>query len=192
MGSNQYRHDPLDQRQLLAVDRYMEGASKADAMRLAGLSEGYATKHQGDFFDQPLIAAEVERRQRSARRRYELEEDWVVQRLMRIANSGEVLARFKKVQPDGLLAWDFTGATEDELAAISELTVTTRRDSQGDEVVKVKVGSTDPKGALDSLCRRLGLFEDRVRLEGELSLVDRISRGRDRARAAPPAGEGKE
>jgi hypothetical protein len=182
MGSNQYRQDPLSPRHVRALDLLMEGTSKADAMRLAGFSECYATKHQVDFFDRPLMKAELARRQRSIRRKYELDEDWVIQRLMRVANSGEILARFKKVQDDGSLAWDFTGATEDELAAINELTVTTRRDSQGDEIIKVKVGAADPKGALDSLCRRLGLFEDRIRLEGELSLVERISRGRDRAR----------
>ena len=183
MGSNQHRQDPLSPRHERAIDHLMGGTSKVDAMRLAGFSECYATKHQADFFDRPLMKAALAKRQRSARRRYELDEDWVIQRLMRIANGGEILAKFKKVQDDGSLAWDFTGATEDELAAINELTVTTRRDAQGDEIIKVKVGSADPKGALDSLCRRLGLFQDNFRFDGEVTLVDRITAGRDRARA---------
>ncbi|KKK84393.1 hypothetical protein LCGC14_2783810, partial [marine sediment metagenome] len=135
------------------------------------------------------------RRQRSARRRYELDEDWVIQRLMRMADAGDILAKFKRVLPSGKLDWDFTGATQDELAVVNELTVTTRTDVAGAKVVKMKIGSSDPHNALVSLMRRLGLFKDRLRLDGELSLVERISRGRDRARvpvALPPKPDREE
>ncbi len=172
--------EKLNQRRLLMIDFYLAGATKADAMRLAGYSECTATQHQMLVFNHPVVTAEIQRRQELNRKKYELDEDWVIQRLMRIADSGIILAKFKKVQPDGSLDWNFTGATEDDLAAINELTVS--YDKEGNK--QMKIGSDSPKGALDSLCRKLGLFQDIQINIGEVTLSDRIDRGRERSRLA--------
>jgi hypothetical protein len=130
-------------------------------------------------FDKPSVAAEIKRRQAMLRKKHDLDEDWVIQRMMRIADSGEILARFKKVTKDGKLDWDFTGATQDELAAINELTVTTTT-ARGETTTKFKVGSDSPKGALDSLMRKMGMFQDNLNVSGEMSLTERITAGRNR------------
>ncbi len=168
----------ISPQQLLAVQYLLDGSNRSDALRMAGYTENTALKHQYKF-DRSPMKEEIERRQARMRKKYELTEDWVVERLMMIADSGAVLAKFKKV--DGkMLSWDFTDATQEELAAINELSVETSRDRNGIEITKFKVGVSDPKGALDSLARKLGLFKDKMELTGELSLVERITRGRER------------
>lgn len=173
----------LSQRQLLAIQALMEGSTKVDALRIAGYAESSASKQQTVFFDQPMVRKELERRRALTAKKFDLTEDWVIERLMRIADSGAILAKFKKVTKDGGLKWNFTDATEEELAAINELTVTTTARGSGKgriETTKFKVGSSDPKGALDSLARKLGLFNDSIDIKGGISLTDRIAAGRDR------------
>lgn len=177
----------LDPKRMMAIDFYMEGASKADAMRMSGYTERCATTDAKQVFAHPLVIKEIDRRQAKLMKKYELSEDWVIQRLMRIANSGEILAKFMVKRSDGLLDWDFSDATQDDLAAINELTV--GYDKEGNRTIKI--GSNSAKGALDSLCRKLGLFQDVNINIAEVTLVDRISAGRERSRQKTIDEEGK-
>ena len=168
-----------------AIQFFMQGMTKVDALVYAGYSRNTANQSQ-TVFSRPRVAAELERRQLALRKKSALTEEWVINRFMMIADSGTILARFKKVTPDGGLRWDFTGATEEELSVINELTVITveSTDLEGVKTIKTnyKVGTQDPAGALNSLTRIQGMFNDKVQFQGELSLVDRIIRGRARAR----------
>jgi phage terminase small subunit len=187
------KRNGLDQRQLLVIMYYMEGHPKRDCLRMAGYAESTARKRCDRVFNNPMIKAEIEKRQAMLREKHELSEDWVIQRLMMIADSGATLAKYKVIGKDGQLSWDFTGATEEDLAAINELTVTEKADG----TTSIKIGTDSPKSALDSLARKLGLFNEVVTFRGEISLVDRIRQGRDQARIRHAAdraklvGEGK-
>ena len=100
------------------------------------------------------------------------------------AESGLRLAKFKKVNDDGELYWDFTDATEEELQAITTLETATYMEGRGPasrEVKRMKIGALDPLMALDKLARAYGLYQDNLNLSGETSLVDRINAGRKRA-----------
>ncbi len=179
----------ISPQQLLAVQYLLDGSNRSDALRMAGYTENTALKRQELIFGHPAVKTEIERRQARMRKKYELTEDWVVERLMLIGDSNNILAKFKKV--DGkALSWDFTGATQEDLAAIGELVVTTHRERGGAEVTSFKAGALDPKGALDSLARKLGMFKDKVELSGELSLVERITRGRERVRKEEEDSDG--
>ena len=176
--------DGVLDRHMTVIDAYFEnGFNKTKATRAAGFKhpDRYATV----IFDLPEVVAEIERRRALLREKYELTEDWVIERLMAIADSGRVLAKYKKVAPDGTLTWDFTGAPPEDLVAINELTVDTYVEGKGanaKQVKKFKVGTSDPKAALDSLCRKLGLFNDKVTVAGEVSLVERLRKGRERVK----------
>ncbi len=171
----------LTVKETMAVDALMQGATMAEAMRAANYADSTCEHQQVRFFQRPKIKKVLNERRYRARKEYKLDEDWVIQRLMRIANAGEILARFKKVDGNGQMSWDFTDASQDDLAVINELTVTSERDKDGVLVTKTKIGVSDPKGALDSLCRKLGLFNDKLNLSGGLSLMDRLQAGRKRA-----------
>src|SRR3546814_14755971 len=108
----------------------------------------------------------------------------MIGRLMSLADSKITLAKFKKGAEDGSLYWDFTGATEEELKVIQGIATETYKDGRSKDarmVKKFKPVLVDPKSTLDSLARIQGLFNDKVTVEGELSLIDRIERGRKRA-----------
>ena len=165
-----------------AIAYLMQGDTAKDALHKAGYKESTAAHHSKLLFERPPVARELARRRALRIAKAELSEAWIIERLMMLADSGAVLAKFKKVGKNGTLTWDFTGATIDELAAINALTVVSSTAPSGVVTTTIKVGTADPKGALDSLARTKGMFQDKVKFEGELSLVDRIIRGRDRAR----------
>lgn len=175
----------LTQRRKLMIGFYMAGATQVDSMRMSGHTETASKANCSVEFKLPEVREEIERQQKALRKKYELDEDWVIQRLMRVADGGRILSKFKVVKKDGTLDWDFTGATSEELEVINELTVS--YDKNGNK--QMKIGHESVKGALDSLCRKLGMFQDIQINIGEVSLSDRISRGRERSRLAHKAGD---
>ena len=173
---------PLIHRESRAIHFYMLGHTKKDALIKAGYAKNTASNNANSVFDREVVARELARRQLALRKKQKLSEEWVIERYMKIADAGAVLAKFKKVLPSGKLDWDFTGATEEELALINDLAVTATVGEDGSEATYNKIGTSDPLGALNSLARVQGMFKDKIQFEGELSLVDRIVRGRERAR----------
>ena len=176
--------EKLIERYAKIVDAYFQnGFNQTRALETAGYK--HANAYVERLFKHPWIVGEIARRQAVAREKYELDEEWIVSRLMRIADAGTILARYKKVEPDGSLSWDFTGAPQEDLALINELTVEVYMDGRGEhkrEVKRMKIGITEPKGALETLGRRFGLWKDNVTVTGEVSLIDRINKGRERIR----------
>ena len=177
-------------REELAITYIMSGQyTQIKALMKAGYTENTARHNAKQVLSRKPVADELARRRRVALEKNELTEEWIIKRLMILADSGIVMAKFKKVLPNGNLDWDFEGATQAELAVINELTVVTHADAEGNTMTKFKVGHADPKGALDSLARTKGMFQEKVKFEGELSLVDRIIRGRERARIEDETGD---
>jgi len=173
----------LTARQSAMLDAYFEnGFAKKAAMLTAGYSEKTASFAQSMVWNKPLIQKEIARRKKKLAKKHELTQDWIIERFMRLALSGETLAKFKTVQSDGSLAWDFTGATEEELSVITELGVDFYTEGRGKGAIQVKkfrVKHPDVQAALTALARHLGLFNDSIELKG--SLAERIQAGRDRA-----------
>jgi len=174
-----------------AIDFYFENGFVAkQAMISAGYAKNTATYNPGRWSQQPQVIKEIARRQKVLADRHEVTQDWVIERLKRIADAPAILAKYKKVTEDGQLAWDFTDATQEDLAVINELATDMYSEGRGKGakiIKKMKIGSSDPMAALNALCRHLGMFNDKVTVEGELSLIERIQAGR---KQSPPKGEG--
>ena len=113
-------HRKLSLSRRIVVNAYLSGMTKKMAMREAGYS---ANSDPQTVFGREDVQAEMERLTDRVMRKYEVSREWVTRQLVSIATAGVVLARFKKVTPDGKLDWDFTGATEAELALIDTLSV---------------------------------------------------------------------
>ena len=131
------------------------------------------------------MVAEIERRREKIIKDHELTMDWVIERLMRIADGGRTLAKFKKVTADGKLDWDFTDATLEELSLINDMNIDSYTEGRGEgarNVKRFKLNVGDPKSALDSLARILGMFNDNMTIKGELSMVERLHAGRARVK----------
>lgn len=161
---------------------FMSDFNKKEAMKKAG----YKSKSKGrvqELFSHPFVIAEIERQRQRVEKKYELTRDWIVKRLMVLADSNIVLGKFKKVNEDGSLYWDFSGATEAELGVINGISTDIYTEGRGLSKRKVKkfgLVITDPKAALDSLARIQGLFNDKMTVQGELSIMERLSKGRER------------
>lgn len=159
------------------VNAYMSGKNMMDAAEEAGYSRYSAHV----LFKREDIRHEIERLQQETMAEYQVDREWVTRQLVEIALAGETLAKFKKIQTDGSLKWDFRGATQAELALIDTLAVETT-ETANRVTNRFKIGVPSRQNALDSLCRIHGLNKDKLDIGGEISLVERLQRGRDRAR----------
>ncbi len=169
-------HKKLLFKHRLAVNAHLSGMKKKDAMVEAGYSP--ESDVQG-VFGRVDVKHEIARRQDAVVEKYDIGREWMIKRLVTIADSNLTLAKFKKIMPDGQLDWDFQGATLDELALIDELTVLEKNG-----VFAMKIGVPSRQAALDALCRVLGLNKDKLDLTGTVSLVERLQKGRDRVRGS--------
>jgi hypothetical protein len=170
----------LKQRKLVN-EYFRNGGYKAAAMRSTGMG-GKLYYHQNTWttFNQPAVKLEIERRIARMDKKFELNEDWVIERFRRIAdaNTGDILM---KLQDND---YDLSVLTSDERFAIEELSDEMELVGRSDDKIQVRKTKVKTKSnlqALNSLARKLGMFNDKVSITGEISLVDRIQAGRKRA-----------
>lgn len=178
----------LGPRDIAVINAYMtNGNVKTQAMLTAGFSPNTS---YAQVFNKPLVKLEIQRRQdeiaRNLQEKYNIDRDWIENQYARMVMAGRVLAKYKKVSEDGAPYWDFTEASEEELSLFDSMTVETYKEGRGEgarEVKKVKIDLPDRKGALDSLARVHGLFQDRVEVTGSLSVSARLIEARKRVNA---------
>ncbi len=169
-----------------AINAYFEnGFNEKEALLTAGYSETTATGRPQSVFGRPDVKAEIAKRQQAAQKKHEVTVDWLIERFKRLAMSGETLARFKKIQDDGTLMWDFTDATPEDIALVRDLGVEFMKVGRGKNsvnVTKFTIKVPDEQAALMALGRHLGAFTDKVEVTtGEDSIAARIQAGRKRA-----------
>ena len=172
---------PLGDRHKKVLEDYLRTWDKTGSVRRAGFA--HPNQAATRIFKIPQFQLELKRREAAMKKETEITREWIVERLMRIADAGKTLSKYLKVQDDGTLAWDFTGVSEDELSVVSSMMVEMYMEGRGPgakSVKKFKIDTADPKGALDSLARIAGLFNDKLKVEGEVSLVERLQKGRER------------
>lgn len=167
---------------LFAIDCYFaNGFRKQEAMTEAGYSEHTARNKTGWYFSRKLVKEEIARRTTIQKARYNVTTQKVIEEYAKIAFAS--FGDYVVVDEDGYAHIDLSTADEDMLAAIGEYVVETQLRKEGDEIVRVrraKFKLLDKKGALDSLARHLGLFNDKLKVEGELAIVDRLQEARKR------------
>lgn len=84
------------------------------------------------------------------------------------------LGNYFRTTKDGEPFIDLSSITEDQAAALQEIMVEDFTDGRGDdsrEVRRVKIKMLDKISALEKLGKYLGMFVDRVRLEGGLKIT---------------------
>ena len=174
----------LTDQQFRVVTEYItNGFDKGAALLASGYTEQSARSHPDRVFNHPVVRAEIERRQEAANTAANLSQEWIITKLMTLATADERLAKYKKVQPDGSLMWDFNGATIYELQLVRALQVEFYTEGHGEfakAVKKFKIDTTDPLAVLNSLARIAGLFNDRLQLEGDDEVVAILQSARKR------------
>ncbi len=135
------------------------------------------------FFKNRAIVTEIQKRERMMAERYEISREWIVERLARIADSGKTLARFKRIDAHGGIYWDFRGATKEDLEVIADLSVEEYKEGRGPgaaDVKKTKITVASPLQALEGLARILGFNQDKLKVEGDLTVIEQLQAGRAR------------
>ena len=186
-AKNLGRPATLTPKEMRVIDEYfLNGFVKTDALA----SQGYGTPHTNtyEFFNRPLVKAEIAKRENAARRKFEVSQDTIIQELAAIGFAR--LSTLLDIQPDGSAVINLLQMTEAERAAIAEFTVEEYQDGKGDDardVKKIKVKLHDKNGALDKLARHLGLYKDKVEVGGDADIVALLLAGRTRAAQDPIA-----
>jgi phage terminase small subunit len=170
---------------LAALNHYMRGMTKKAAMAKAGYSKSMCTTNTAHVFDREDVLLEMERRRGLASKRSDVDMDWIIDRLKSIADANVV--DLLDVYSDGSVELNLEYLTPDLKRSIGGLnvdTVTEGRGTNARKVKRIKITSADKLRALELLIRHLGLSKEKITVEGEVSLVDRLNAGRARVAKA--------
>lgn len=162
-------------REMRVIDRYFaNGFRKIEAMAHCGYKGAETNTYE--FFNRPVVAAEIQRREDRLRHKFEVNEERVVQELAAIGFAR--LSNVIVVDPDtGEAEIDMASMGPAERAAISEFTV--EKDPIKGDRIKVKLH--DKQGALEKLGKYLGLFKEKVEVDAGADLAALLLAGRKRA-----------
>lgn len=166
-----------DDRYELLVLKYFEyDFDRSRAAAACGYSGGPEAMHR--LFRHPKVVALIKKKQEEAAKKHELNEEWVISRLMKIADAslGDVLV---DMGPEA----DLLKLTKEQRYALAEYKSEIYVDGKGDnarDVKRVSVKLADKLGALRDLGRRLGLFQDNVKLGASEDLIAALNAGRAR------------
>ena len=153
-----------------AIGFWLGGLSQTDALIKAGYEPGYA-KNAYQVFGREDVKEEIKRRQHQMSTKAGVDADWIVERLKAIADA--MVVDVMVLDDEGLPRVDLTKITPQLKRALQGYRV------KKDGTIELKVA--DQLRALDMLARHLGMYQDKMTIEGELSLVERLTAGRNRA-----------
>lgn len=159
------------------VTFFLNGKTKKEAAQLAGMGRdaGYAAFNRED------VQKEIERRQHQMSTKAGVDADWIVAKLKAIASAD--LADLIVLDEHGHGRIDVDKLRGDLRTSLTGYKV--RADGT------VSVSLTDKLKALDMLAKHLGMYQDKVTVEGELTLVERLQAGRQRSASLNDEEEGR-
>jgi len=131
--------------------------SKRKALDAAGYSKENSV---GKVFNKPTVKAEIEIRQKNLARKHNINQDQIVDELVKIGFSG--VGDLIEVNKNGDATLDFKKLTPAHRAGIKSFTTKVYTDGKGQdarEVKETKVEFISKLSALDYLSKHLGLFE---------------------------------
>ena len=177
------RITPLTHKEEVAIHEYIKTGNWRQSLITAGYKPDTVRKQEDEIFARPKVANEIERRLQRQRKGRELTEDFVIQRMMNLAdvNMGDVLIKLRDSN------YDLSVLTYDERYAIESITEEVYMEGRGDEaraVKQFKVKLSDKLPALANLARILGMFKDKVTHEAGDSILEKLQAGRQAAREA--------
>lgn len=159
------------QREKLVDEYFLNGGNKKAAMKAAGYKVAY-DQYGYKLFTTPGVKKLIEDRKKRLRQKFEVSFETILERLAELADGYKRVAKYKKVDSKGQLYWDFTGATEEDLALITTIDTEIKFDGDEDNPVtvhKMKIGTADLKdahAALGSLAKLIGIDKAKVEISG--------------------------
>lgn len=156
---------------------FVESCNKRQAAITAGYSEKSAHTLADRLFKNVDVRTRIEQLQAERSMKTLVTADRVLEELARIGffNANSALQKFK----DGSI--DVTKFTQDEAAAVAEITVDEYTEKPTDERIKrTKIKFHDKKPALDLMARHLGMLNDKLHVTGKLDMSDVLEKAKER------------
>lgn len=174
-------------RQAFFMDNWMISRNATQAAIASGYAKGSAKVAGSRLLTNGAIRAELDRRIAALRDKMELDAEWVIKRLMRMADAN--MADYMKPGHDGSPVLRLDEVSRDQAYALDTVTVEEFKDGRSDkrEVRRTKFGLVDRVRSLELLGKNLKLFGDNVQhdhqhqitiVEHMLDLIDADSRGK--------------
>lgn len=169
-------------RQKKAADGFLAGKTKVQAMKDAGYSDSTATTKHSDVFGQPEVEEYIRRKQALSAQKSNISLDWILGELKQIAtaNLGDII----EIDTEGNMSLDYTKLTPELRKALQNVVIdeiTEGRGPNARKIKRIKVGLSDKLRAFDMIIRHAGLSKDKVVVDVEGDLVERLVRARRRS-----------
>lgn len=151
-------------------DEYLVDLNATQAAIRAGYSEKTARQAGAENLSKPVIAEAIAEGRAKLSERTEIDQDWVLKRLARMADAN--IKDYVRVDGDGLAQIDLTEVTRDQFAAVTEITSDRVKSGRGEdqetETVRTKLKLSDQQAALEKIGRHLGMFKDKLEISTPL------------------------
>lgn len=169
------------------ADSYLRGNSGSQAARDASYSAGSAGVTAHKLLKRPDISAYIDYHRNRATENAGVEKSQITTELARLAFSN--VADFTRLNADGDLEVDFTGATREQLSAVSSVKVKKRKvyDNKGNVVGQEHHSEFklwDKIRAAELLGKDMGMFKEPEQ-KVVIDVADRLLNARNRLRALP-------
>lgn len=158
----------LTNKQKAFVEEYLVDLNATQAAIRAGYSEHTAKDIGCENLAKPYIQNAVQILMDERSKRTTISADKVLQEIAKLGFAN--MLDYMRIDDQGLAVVDLNTLTKEQAAAITEITVTTRKDKIGDkeisEVENVKLKLADKGVNLERLGKHLKLFTDRQEVTG--------------------------
>jgi DNA-binding ferritin-like protein (Dps family) len=171
---------------LRVLDRYYaNGLDQREAVRhvMGVRSPGAISSYVRNIFEHERIIHEMDVRAAKLEKKFDLSQEKIVQELAKIgfANIGDVIT----ISEDGEPVYDFSKATPEFFAALQGLDIEEYmdgKDATARQVKRFKLKLADKRQSLVDIARILGYDKLNVNINIDEQIIDRLRRGRERAR----------
>lgn len=168
----------LNDKQRVFVEEYLIDLNATQAAIRAGYSEKTANRIGSENLSKPDIQAAIQIAMDKRSKRTEITADRVLQEIAKLGFSN--MLDYITVQDNGLASIDLSALDREQAAAITELTVTTRKEydkenEKSDTIETVKFKIADKGVNLERLGKHLKLFTDKVELSAPEGVVFNMS-----------------
>ncbi len=154
------------------IEEYPVDFNGTKAAERAGYSKKTAGQQASRLLKNVKIQAAIQKRIGKLTTKAEVSVERILNELVKVGFAN--LQDYIRVTTDGDPYVDLSEMTEYQAAALQEITVEDFKDGRGDnarDVRRVKIKMLDKLSALEKLGKYLGMFLDRLKIEGDLKIT---------------------
>ena len=156
----------LTEKKLRFVGEYLIDGNSAQSAIRSGYSPAGANRAGWRLLQDPEVAAAIADAQAARAQRTQIDADWVLERLRRIADSN--MLAYVALDADGAAHTDLRPVTRDQAYAISEILTEEYVEGHGPSAAQmksVKLKLKDSLRALELIGKNLGMWKEKLEVD---------------------------